>query len=244
MTISKLLPFLSLLLLIGCGEEKDSTVLRAVTSGDYPPFEFVEKGELVGFDIDLAKLVGKQMGCNIEFEQMPFHALINAVSSGKADIAIATLTFTDEREKQVDFSTPYYYEKMAVVYKKEAPIENIDMLKGKKIAIQLGTTMEIWLKKTAPDVEIVAVNTNNQAIESLKSGQVDAALLDGIQAAEFSKNNKFLDFSHIGDSLDGYAIALKKKSDLTSKVNEALESLKKSGDIEKLQKKWMSKKND
>ena len=244
MMMSKLLPFLALLILIGCGEEKNDKVLRAVTSGDYPPFEFVEKGELVGFDIDLANLIGKEIGCKVEFEQMPFQALINAVSSGKADIAIATLTLTDERQKKVDFSKPYYFEKMAVVYKKGMPIENIDGLKGKRIAAQLGSTMEIWLKKTAPDVNIVSVNTNNQSIESVKAGQVDAALLDGIQAEEFSKNNKSLAFSHIGESIDGYAIALKKNSDLTPKIDEALESLKKSGEIEKLRKKWMSKTHD
>jgi polar amino acid transport system substrate-binding protein len=244
MRISKLLPFLSLLLLIGCGKEKDDTVLRAVTSGDYPPFEFVEKGELVGFDIDLANLIGKQMGCKVEFEQMPFQALINAVSSGKADIAIATLTLTQERQKQVDFSKPYYFEKMAVVYKKDAPIEKIDGLKGKKIATQLGSTMEIWLKKNAQDVDIVSVNTNNQAIESVKSGQVDGALLDGIQAIEFSKNNKLLAFSQVGDSLDGYSIALKKKTDLTPKIDQALEALEKSGEIEKLRKKWMGALNE
>lgn len=239
----KLLPLLSFLLLLGCGKE-DDTVLRAVTSGDYPPFEFVEKGELVGFDIDLANLIGKNINRKVVFEQMPFHALINAVSTGKADIAIATLTLTEERQKQVDFSKPYYFEKMAVVYKKEMPIKNVDMLKGKKIATQIGSTMEIWLKKTVPEAEIFAVNTNNQAIESVKSGQVDAALLDGIQASEFCKKNMLLAFSQIGESLDGYAIALKRKSTLTFEIDRALEELKKSGDIEKLRKKWASGLND
>lgn len=226
--------------LISCSEDKNDAQLVFVTSGDYPPFEYVERGELVGFDIDLAKLIAKELGKEAVFEQMPFQSLVNAVKSKKADAAIATLTITPERAQEIDFSVPYYFEKLAVVYRKAEPVQSSAELEKKHISVQMGSTMELWLKNNIKTAQLSCVNTNNQAIESLKSGQVDAALLDGVQAIEFVKNNSSLGFSYVGESTDGYAIALEKNSPLTEKINTIIEQLKQSGELDKLKKKWVT----
>ena len=99
----------ALFLFSGCSENKDENTLKFATSGDYPPFECVDRGVLAGFDVDLAHMVGNKLERPVEFEQMPFQVLVNAVQAEKVDVAIATLTVTDERAKQVDFTNPYYF---------------------------------------------------------------------------------------------------------------------------------------
>lgn len=226
--------------LSSCKKETHENVLRFATSPDYPPFESVENGELKGFDIDVAKAIAKHLNKEIEFEQIPFKSIINAVQTGNVDIAISTLTLTKERAEKVDFSDVYYKDKLAVVFKKDAPLASVEQLKEKTIAAQLGSTMEIWIKNHIPSAKIIAVNTNNQAIESLKSGHVDAAILDGIQSIEFCKKSDALHYAYIGESDDGYAMVLQKNSPLTLKINDALLSLQENGTLDHLKNKWIN----
>lgn len=218
--------------------EENKKFIHFATSAEYPPFEYNEHGEIKGFDIDLARLIAKQLGKEVVFDSMQFSSILPALSMGQVDAAISTLTITEQRKKNFDFSTPYYFESLAVVYSQQQPIKNIAQLTNKKIAVQLGSTMEIWLKNNLPNAQLLVMDNNNQAIAALKAGHVEAVVVDGAQGASFSQKNPGLSFTVISKSNDGYGLALKKNSPLTHEINKALQQLEQNGELAKLKQKW------
>ncbi|MFA5959584.1 MAG: ABC transporter substrate-binding protein [Tatlockia sp.] len=209
------------------------------TAGEYPPFEYKQRGELKGFDIALAQRVAKELGKEAVFEDMSFASILPALSSGQVDAAISTITLTKARKKNFDFTMPYYFEGMAAVFRKNEPVKTISQFAGKKLAAQLGSTMELWLKKHAAHEVLVVMDNNNQAIEALKAGHVDMVLMDGAQGAIFSRKNPILSYALIAKSEEGYAIALPKHSRITRQMNQILASLIQKGEIEKLKQTWL-----
>ncbi len=231
------------LLLSACTDNKDSNQIKFATNATYPPFEYSQKGKLVGFDIDLANMIAIELGKEAVFEDMQFQNILPAIDRGNVDAAIATMTISEERKQNFDFSTPYYFETLAMVFSKDKPITDISELDGKKASCQIGTTMEIWLKKHATKTTVITVDDNNQAIESLKAGHVDLVLIDGTQAVAFTQNNPGLEYKIIAKSEDGYGIALKKNSPLTAEINKALKNLATKHKIKELEQKWFSSLN-
>lgn len=225
------------LIFSGCSDIDDNKIIFA-TSAEYPPFEYMVKGEMVGFDVELGYAIAEELGKKAEFKNIQFGSILPALQTGIADAAIATITITKEREKNFDFSTPYYMESLAAVFPKDKPIKKASALNGKKIACQLGTTMEFWLKNNATDTKITTVDTNPQAIEVLKAGHVDGVLIDSVQAKSFSEKNKGLSYKVVIQSNVGYGVAFKKGSPLKDKVNKAIKSLEKKGVIKKLKDKY------
>jgi polar amino acid transport system substrate-binding protein len=229
-----------LLISIGCSDKKNSNQIKFATNATYPPFEFVKQGELVGFDIDLAHMIADELGKEAIIEDMQFQNILPSIDRGQYDAAITTMTVSEERKKNFDFSIPYYFETLAVVFPKDKPVTELSQMANKKASCQIATTMEIWLKKYSPTSQITTVDDNNQAIESLKAGHVDFVMIDGVQAVAFTDNNPGLDYKIISISDDGYGVALKKNSPLTAEINQALKNLIAKGKIEELKKKWFN----
>lgn len=223
----------------GCNKPKNPDHLHFATFAEYPPFEYSIQGEIHGFDIDLAKLVAKELGKTAVFDNMQFSTILPALTSGQVDAAIATLTITPERQKNFDFTTAYYFEGMAAVYHTHAPVVQVGQLSGKKMAAQLGSVMEIWLRKHFPTGQLTAFNSNNQAIEALIARHVDVVLMDGAQGAVYSQKHAGLAYTIVTKAEQGYGIALKKGSPLTAQMNLALKNLQANGEIEKLKVKWL-----
>lgn len=224
----------------GCKEDNNSQNIIFVTCGDYPPFEYLEQGKLTGFDIELAEALSKELGKETHFENMPFGSLLAALQSKQGQVAISTLTVTDERKQSFDFSDPYYKESISVVFPQGSPIDHRDQLSGKKISCQMGTTTQIWLSKNVPGAHVVLFDNNNQVIEALKAGHVDAALLDGAQGVVFAKKNQGLAHKTIAVSDTGYSLAFPKGSPLKDAYNGALKTLKEKGVLQALTQKWLS----
>ena len=116
-------------------------------SAAYPPFEFIKDEKIVGFDVDLVKLIAKTNGYEVKIQDMNFDSIISSLQTGRADLGISAMTITPERLKNIDFSIKYYIPKLAMLYKAKAPIKSLADLQGKIIATQLGTTMESFLKE-------------------------------------------------------------------------------------------------
>ena len=145
-----LVAMLSMSLLTACGDKKEAAapakeekVLRVGTNPTFAPFEFQAKGsnDLTGFDIDLAKALGKQMGYKVELVNLGFDGLIPALSTGNIDLAVSGMSITEERKNAVDFCDPYYTSGLIVLVRPdETNIKNINDLVGKRIGAQIGTT--------------------------------------------------------------------------------------------------------
>ena len=224
----------------GC-KEKNSHELRFCTSPDYPPFEFKEGDKLTGFEIDLARAVAKELGKQATFREVPFSTVAVTVQSGMVDIGVSTLTITQERQRDFDFSEPYYQEHMAIVFLKDHPIHEASHMKGKKIGCQLGSTMEQWGRSNVPEAEYTTMDQAPQLIEALKAGLVDGVLLDQIQAEKFIQLNPSLDRARIGQSDNGYGFIFLKGSPLKKEIDKALQSLKQKGVIQQLREKYMGR---
>ncbi len=196
-------------------------------SADYPPFEFKQGEEVVGFDVDLAKEIGKQLGVEIEFKDMAFAMLFKALDQGEIDIIISSVTASEEKSKNFDFSDPYFYDTWAILHKSNESVtkQNLD---NKSIACQLGASgMQAWLKNQSKGVKIVLMDAMTQMAEAIKSGHIDGALMDATQCKEFVKNSKDLAFTVVGRTAMGTAVALKKESPMLGKINAAIAVLKK-----------------
>lgn len=224
--------------LSACSDEKMQKTLRFSTSAEYPPFEYVFKNKLQGFDIDLANHIAQKLGKQAVFDNMQFSTVLPALNTEQDDLAISTITATPKRAQNFDFSKTYYANGMAMIYQQDNPILNESQLPNKKIAVQMGTTMEFWLQEHHPELSIVAYDNNNQAIEALEAKHVDGVLVDGVQGKAFSKKHRALSYSMIAKADYGYAIALKKNSPLTNEVNQALQKLQEEGVIQQLEAKW------
>lgn len=229
----------SLIFFISSCKEENSKKIHFATSAQYPPFEYIHNNKIKGFDIDLARLIAKEMHKEAVFDDMQFSTVLPALSSGKDDAAIATLTITEQRKQNFSFTKPYYFQTIAVIFKVNHPIKQLDQLNHKKVAVQLGSVMEIWLKKNVPTAQLTAMDNSNQTIEALKAGHVDAVLIDGVQAKLYSKNNPQLAYQSLGNTKDGFGIALPKNSPLTAQINQALLKLQATGEIKKLENKWL-----
>jgi polar amino acid transport system substrate-binding protein len=226
--------FITLLCLTGCTQD-DTSELKVGISTDYPPFEYVEDNIVKGFDIDLMNMIGEKLHKKIEFINIQISSIFPAVQNGTVEIGISTITATDDRKQNFDFSEPYYYETIAAV--SNANITKID-LDNKKIACQLGSTVETWLKNNVDDYQLISLDNNNQAIEGLKNNNYDMVLMDGIQATTFAKKNNFI-ASTLDTTGQGYSILLPKNSPLTNDINQAIQNLKKEGKINEIEQKWI-----
>mgnify|MGYP000847347849 FL=1 len=121
----------------------DASVLVMGTNATFKPFEYKEGGQVVGFDIDLAREIAKDLGAELKIEDMSFDGLLPALEGGRIDIAVAGMSVTEERAKNALFSEPYYQATQRIIVPEDSKIFNKSGLIGKKIGVQLGTTGDI-----------------------------------------------------------------------------------------------------
>lgn len=217
--------------------------LVMVTSADYPPYEFRDtatgKNEIIGFDVDIAKFITKQLGYQLEIRDTDFSGLIPALQSKRADFAMAGMTPTAERKQNVDFSNIYYEAKNTIVAKKGSNLKKPEDLAGKTVGVQLGSTQEKAAEKFK-NVKLKQLNRTSEIIQEVKAGRIDAAIIENTIATGFIANNPDLEFNTIASNTEeaGSAIAFPKGSNLVDDFNRVLAQMKQSGEIENLVKKW------
>ncbi len=213
-------------------------------SATYPPFESMDaNNQIVGFDIDLAHALCKQMQAECTFTNHAFDSLIPALKFKKYDAVISGMDITPERSKQVAFTDPYYANSALVIAKKDA-FHSFDDLKGKRIGMENGTTHQKYLQDKHPEVKTVAYDSYQNAIIDLKNGRIDGVFGDTAVVNEWLKTNpqlgaatpKVTDPQYFGTGL-GIAVRPDNKA-LLEKLNAALKAIKADGTYQKISNQW------
>ena len=217
-------------MICGCGQ-KDNT-LKMITEATFPPYEFLRGQEIVGIDVEICRAVAEKLGKGFQAETVDFDSVIPAVISGKADLAAAGITVTEDRKKNVDFSIPYVKTGIVVISKKSNPFKDVAQLKGKKIGVQSGTTSETYVLeqlKQEPDRS----RSTAEACAALKSGRVDFVIADIDPAKNCVKGEADLALSDFITS-EEYAVAIRKgQPELLATINATISELKANGKLAK-----------
>ena len=234
----------------GCGGNGGSSsssssakVLKVGSSIDFAPFEFQDEGqkEYQGFDMDLIRAVGKEMGYDVEIQNIGFDGLIPALQAKNIDVIISGMTINDERKENVLFSDPYYQSGLTMVVRAdEQGIKSFQDLKGHKVAVQIGTTSAEAVKKLG-GVEVKELNTPADCFMELKANGVDAVVNDRPVNDYYITKSGETGVKALPERLtaEDYGIALAKdNTELQTKINDALKKLKENGEYDKIYAKW------
>ena len=204
----------------------DDNVIVMCTNASFPPYEFVENGEITGIDAEIAAKIAEKLGMTLKIEDMEFSALIPAVQSGLADFAMAGMTVNEERLQSVNFSTSYATGVQVVIIPEGSDIASLDDLNGKKIGVQLATTGDIYATDDYGEENVEEYATGNDAVLALTQGKVDAVIIDNEPAKAYVAANEGLTILSTEYAVEDYAIAIaKENTELLDKVNAALAEL-------------------
>jgi len=259
--ISIMLILAMLLAFAGCGakpagvvttteEQKAATKIEQIkakgklilgTSADYPPYEFHKaingKDEIVGFDIEIAKAIAKDLGVELEIKDMKFDGLLAALVVDDIDIIIAGMVPKEERKKSVDFSIQYYQAEQNVLVRAEdaEEITSIEALKGLKVGAQKSSVQEDLANEKTEAAEVKSLSKITDLVLELQNGKIDAVVLVGPVANAYAKQNPKLAVSGISlGAEEGVAVAVNKGTpDLLEAINKSLDTMVKAGTIDK-----------
>lgn len=218
--------------LCGCSSREDKLIM--VTEASFAPYEYYSDGKIVGVDVDIAKEIALEMGRKLVVKDVSFDSIIHEVKSGKADLGVAGISYSDERAKQVDFSSEYTTSRQVVLVRESISINSIDDIKGKKIAVQLGSVADMYVSEIYDNKNIVREKKYLAAIQDLKDKKVECVVMDELPAKEIVRENNNVKI--LNDILveDSYGIIVDKgNKDLLDVVNRVVERLRQEGKIDK-----------
>ena len=215
----------------GCAQD-DGNTIKMITEATFPPYEFLRGQEIVGIDVEICRAVAEKLGKGFKCETVDFDSVIPAVISGRADLAAAGITVTEDRKQNVDFSEPYVTTGIVVVYSLANPYVGPEQLKNKRIGVQGGTTSEAYvLEQLGQEPE--RTRSPAEAVAALKAGRVDFVISDVDPAKNCIKGESDLAISGFVTSED-YAVAIRKgRPELLQVVNETIAEVKADGRLAK-----------
>ena len=212
---------------------KKAGKMTVATSPDFPPFESLEGGKVVGIEVDIMNLIAKDLGVEIEFVQMDFDSVLIGIQSAKYDCAMSGITVTSEREKNMRFTTPYYNAAQVIVVKADSAIKGKADLADKTVSVQTGTTAESGCQDE--EIKYQAYNANADAKAALTTGKVDAWVVDNLTAMQMVEEGDGLVILEEKLTEEPYAFAFAYGSeDLVEAIDKILEKLIADGTVEKI----------
>ena len=216
--------------------------LTMATNAAFPPYEMTtDAGAFEGIDIDTAQAIADKLRLELQIDDMDFDAALLSVQQGKADIAMAGVTVTDERKNVMDFSDSYATGIQSIIVPEGSDIASPDDLAGKMIGTQRGTTGYIYCSDDFGDDAVVAYDDGLTAVQALNNGQVDAVVIDNAPAKEFVAANPGLVLLDTSYAEEDYAIGMAKgNTALEDAVNAALEELKADGTLQSIVDKYIT----
>lgn len=206
-----------------------------------------DKGEIVGFDVDLAKEAAKKIGLKVDFQSIDWSMKESELKSKNIDLIWNGYTMTEERKDKVAFTKSYLQNRQVIITKVDSAIKTKKDLEGKKVAVQNGSSSldainkEPELVKTLDDGKPILFDTNNEALMDLDAGRTDAVVADEILARYYMKERGENKYKVLQDDFgkEEYAIGARKEDKkLVDSINNALDEMKKDGISAKISEKW------
>lgn len=217
--------------------------LTTCTHLPYKPFQFTEKGKIVGFEVDLADLLAKDLGVEQEVVDTPWEGIVSGedFNTGKCDVAYGGATITDERAQVVDFSKPLMDVKQSLLVKKDSGIGGLEDLKGKKVGAQQDTTGQIYANDNKKKHGYQVVNFEDYGLltTAVRTGQIDCAIADSGVLEYYITQNKDTVIANSYDTGEQLGFMVKKDNKaMLDKLNGVLDKAKQDGTYDEIYKKW------
>ncbi len=224
--------------------EVEKTELVMATNAFFKPYEYYEGEEIVGIDAEIAAAIAEKLGMTLKIEDMEFSTIITAVQEGSVDFGMAGMTVTEDRLKDVDFTSSYANGIQSIIVKEDSAIVSIDDLYGEdvtyKVGVQLGTTGDIYSSDDFGADRVVQYSTANEAVLALSGGSVDCVIIDNEPAKALVAENEGLKILDTSYADEDYAICVKKgNSELLDKLNAAIDELTADGTIDAIVGKYI-----
>ena len=209
----------------------------------YPPFEFSPKGRPKGFDIDLMNEIARRAGFEVRYENVQFDSILRGLDADLFDASISAMSITAEREKQLDFSDPYFNADQALLVESDSSIKAIDDLSEATVGVQAGSTGQLKgedLYDAGQVGEVRPYRTIGEAFSDLRAGKIDGVIYDlSAVHKKVTENEGEIRYVESIPTGEQYGIAFPKDSVLVEPVNQALAEMKEDGTYEELYKKWI-----
>jgi polar amino acid transport system substrate-binding protein len=227
----------------GCsGSARDDKLIIGLDD-EFPPMGFVENGELVGFDVDLARAVGEKMGVEVEFQTIDWSAKEIELQFDKVDVLWNGLTIDEERKQSMDFTEPYLDNRQIIIVRSDSDINSKSDLEGREIGVQEGSTAVKAVEKDeiGASLNMAEYAANLYAFNDLDIGRIDAVVADEVVAryylAHSGKDFRVLENDSFGD--EKYGVAVKKgNTELRDRLQKAIDEIDEDGTAGEISKQW------
>ena len=242
-------------LLAGCGAKGNDNGLKTVESGKLimatnaavPPYEYIEGGEIVGIDAEIAGAIAEKLGLELQIDDMEFDSIVESVKGGKADIGLAGMTVTPERQEVINFTVSYATGVQVVIVTEDSAITSVDDLFAEGashlIGVQRNTTGDLYSTWDLEDAGLATVDRYSKgadAVQALITGKVDCVVIDNEPAKAFVAANEGLKILDTAYAVEDYAAAMSKDNqELYEAVNKALEELIADGTVASIVEKYI-----
>lgn len=217
-------------------------ILTVGSDTSLPPFESIEDDKFVGFDIDIIKEIAERLGLELEIISTPWDGIFPALKAHKFDIVISAVTITEELNKEMDFSDPYFDSDLAIIVKEDNEIKTRDDLENRILGVKIGTTGELEAKKVDNEMNITEIKKYvdiTMAFEDLKAGKIDAIINDFSKSFYIVKENPGLIIVEKIKTEKEFGIVFDPDTpELMEAVNKALREIKEDGKYDHIYNKW------
>ena len=229
-------------------EDESKGTLTMATNAQFPPYEYYEGEEIVGIDAEIAGAIAEKLGLELVIEDMEFDSIIEAVKSGKADIGMAGMTVTPERQESVNFTATYATGVQVVIVAEDSAITSVDDLfaegANNVVGVQRNTTGDIYCTGDIEEAGLGSIDRYSKgadAVQALLTGKVDCVVIDNEPAKAFVAETEGLKILETEYVLEDYAGAMSKdNTELYEAVNAALEELIADGTVQAIIDKYIS----
>lgn len=226
----------------GTGEDVDYDLVEDgqftyAASGEFRPFSMTEaSGEMSGFDIDVANAIAEELGLEPNPQKQKFASIVEGVKTGRFDAAVASHTITEERQQEVDFSTPYYYSGAQIFTRPDSDVETLEDLEGMEIALSKGSTYSTYAEEVTDN--IVTYDSDVVALQSLAKNRHDAVITDFLTGKEASAEGLEIAAKEMIERSEQAVAVSKENEALLEEINAALETLRENGKLAEISEEY------